>query len=155
MSAWIVSKKHIDYLVSAMAQYGTLDSNAHYVGQKLWQENVTSVAHRYPDDTPAERPGPVYNRGVRPSTYKHVPYKKAIEPIALLKQIGCYQYQSCEHDGWKDSWSYRAMKDLETRVLSTLPEDLQAPVQARYDMTGTIPRAYQCDQYDAAPWGID
>ena len=105
MSAWIVSKQHIDYLVTAMAQYGTLDSNAHYVGQKLWQENVNSVAHRYPDDTPAERPGPVCKHGVRPSTYKHTPYKKAIDPITLLKQIGCYEYQSCEHDGWQASWA--------------------------------------------------
>ena len=155
MSAWIVSKKHIDYLVSAMAQYGTLDSNAHYVGQKLWKENVTSVAHRYPEDPPAKRPGPIYKRGVQPSTYKHTPYKKPIDPITLLKQIGCYQYQSCEHDGWKTSWSHRAMEDLETRVLSTLPEDLQRLIPERYELSGLRPRVYHTTEYDAAPWGID
>ena len=153
MSAWIVSKRHIDYLVTAMAQYGTLDSNAHRAGQKLWAENVASVKYRYPNETPAERPGPIYKHGVRPWTYTHTPYKKCIDPIELLKQIACYRYQSCEHAGWPDSWAYRATHDLEQRVLSLLPAELQTFVPSSWGEE--IPEVYRTDAYDSAPWGID
>lgn len=155
MSAWIVSKNHIDYLVTAMAQYGTLDTNAHYAGQKLWKENVKSVAYRYPNDAPAERPGPVLKHGVQPSTYKHTPYKEPIEPIAVLKQIACYEYQSCEHDGWKTSWAYLVMRDLEARVLSSLPEELQTLIHSGHFNADLHPMVYSTQEFDDAPWGID
>lgn len=85
MSAFVVSRAHIDYLVSAALAVGygrstgplswvwnidraagTYDratlprgdfDRAAEVGQMLWNENVRSVQHRYSDTPPTELPG--------------------------------------------------------------------------------------------------
>ena len=146
MSAWIVSKRHIDFLVSALAQFGTLDMDAHRAGQRLWAENVASVAYRYQDDTP----------GVQPERYLHTPYPPAsMGLIQTLKAIRCYCYQSCEHPSWEASWSYRAMKDLQDRVERLAPAPLQVLVPSHYDSSHLVRRVYQTAAYDAAPWGIE
>jgi len=141
MSAWVVSKKHIDLLVSAGLRYGkeyalrweipvlpsgcagsrerTLErASASSVGVMLWAENQKSVNHRY------------NQKDIEPELYEFKRYGVEIDPVVVLKSIRCYVYQSCEHAEWEQSEA-RAFCDALT--LACLPK---------------LPG------YDAAPWGI-
>ena len=118
MSAWIVSKKHIDLLVEAakLAQMNGVEADQ--LGQTLWEENHKSVNCRYSET----RPTP---------TYKFKPTGIPFDPVVVIKQVNCLEYQSCEHDGWKDSKARQFCEELRNEMISMLPG------------------------YDKAPWGID
>ncbi len=108
MSAYVVSKTHIDAMVTAgirlrrpdrplswwVASDGkrnTLDYlTAERVGAMLWAENVASFNHRYSEEEWEE----VYQFELLPGTP---------DPVAVLKAVQCYEYQSCEHGEWRDS----------------------------------------------------
>ena len=143
MSAYIVERAHIEYLVECalrlgnasfhqgrvfrwyshresggLKRYELSDENATEIGQLLWDENVISVAHRYgrEDDLPGvetERPY-VYVHG---SLY-------AARPIALaqlFKAVHCYEYQSCEHGSWRDSAAWAFCEALKDRAATEVP----------------------------------
>lgn len=119
MSAFIVTKKHIDYLVTAAlsAKYMTgIEPNE--FGALLWTENHKSVNARYNEESAAE-----------PYRFTRSPGK--VDPVKALKAIHCLQYQSCEHEGWKQSEACKRLEQLEGEMISALPG------------------------YDEAPWGID
>lgn len=128
MSAWIVSKKHIDYLVTAAIQAELLDGiSPDECGRLLWRENLLSVADRYPDDTDGTRPGPVGFRDADVLTYTWTE-TPVLTGGALGKTVGCYRYQSCEHPEWDGSFA------------DVLTERLYAPVE-------------HLDYPDDVPWG--
>jgi hypothetical protein len=113
MSAWIVSKKHIDLLVAAAkGMYGGPDADQ--LGQMLWEENTKSVNFRYNET----RPMP---------SYKFVSPKGAIDPVVVLKQISCFEYQACEHPEWKDSKAKEFCEDLTNQMIGALPGYEEAP----------------------------
>lgn len=101
MSAFIVSKRHIDALVTALIQDGAPASEADEIGHILWHENHRSVNARYSEDT-------------RTPLYRYKPL--ALSRIAVLKAIDCYEYQSCEHSGWDDSTARALMLKLSTAL---------------------------------------
>lgn len=139
MSAYVVTREHIDYLLHAALGgppwkrglywwhgqshrlEGGDDEQAVRVGQMLWDENVRSVSHRYPnaDEDFGGLPGPVDERYV---------YDKHRDPwcmdgtdwVQVLKSIACYEYQSCEHDGWKDSEAYAFCQSLRGKAITML-----------------------------------
>lgn len=152
MSAWIVSENHITALVCAGLRFShpgddlryrvpagdsfvverLSHANATEVGQMLWLENRASVNHRYEEDTEI----PAYEYPVKPM----VPGMYAIltgpephpyTPVEILKLLSCYEYQSCEHDGWETSAAKAYCDALRNAAIDALPG------------------------YDAAPWGID
>ena len=145
MSAFVVSKAHIDYMVRAatvlhyrhgpMAWIWNVDraagnydretlprgdhARALEVGQMLWDTNVESVQYRYSDTPPTELPGTTgcdYRYETGPSLQCRSP-----EPVAVLKAISCYEYQSCEHDGWEASEAHAFCEALRGRAISSLP----------------------------------
>jgi hypothetical protein len=119
MSAWIVSEKLISLLVNEASKAQTINGeDPSALGQMLWEENHKSINARY---TSRVEVCPRFTFK-RPAT--------SYGPLAVIKQIDCYEYQSCEHDGWKDSKARRFCRDLKSRLISNMPE------------------------YDAAPWGI-
>jgi len=129
MSAWIVSKEHIDALVTAALKdnlYFYHNDGVHYVktkkecdfiGNELTKENYKSVNYRYSEDDKAPKYSYEYNGGWK--------------PIEIIKSCHCYGYQSCEHDGWKDSISHSFINALKESLIHELPG------------------------YDEAPWGIN
>ena len=152
MSAWIVSKAHIDALVSAaMTSKGNpfrwydADGNhsheltcmdtekATKVGQMLWSENLASINARYVDtiDNPLGCPGPANFEGPASIDAYRFTRTQQLEPVKVIKAIHCYDYQSCEHDGWKASEAHQFCEALEARMVSSLPG------------------------YNEAPWGLD
>ena len=118
MSAWIVSRAHIDVLVQGLCEgehVTHLDPDE--VGRVLWRECLASVAYRYPGDGDGERPGPIDFRDGDVETYAYRRPARRIDPSGLLYAIGCYQYQSCEHPGWTGSdaerWTTRLREALQ------------------------------------------
>lgn len=126
MSAWIVSKGHIDAIVQlAIVEQQIGPSEANAVGAMLWAENHASVNYRYNEDTPV----PDYAfRGV----------EAPLDDWIMLKQLECYDYQSCEHPQWAASAGRALVGKLEDRLLRRL---------------GINPRG--SESYVAAPWGIN
>ena len=136
MSAFEVDKTHIDVMVSAALQrihgdrlywYHSLDAetvpgealpsqsdyldrlkkarrevtpeNAGMWGALLVAENRRSVNHRYNEDE-IEEP------------YEFTEYTGNFDAVKMLAAIGCYEYQACEHDGWRTSEAYSFLGSL-------------------------------------------
>jgi hypothetical protein len=145
MSAYVVDRNHIRYLVEAAQHIAIRDHspnfswyhngqrqelnelNASEVGQMLWNENIASVQYRYPEDTDDTMPGPMGETFI----YYHQmagPYFE-FEVAQILKAADCYEYQSCEHPTWESS-------------------------SARNFIQALVKRAYShMDGYDDAKWG--
>lgn len=158
MSAWIVSRTHIDLLVTAGLDLPGRDthggilswyvdgnrhtlttSNADEIGQMVWAENVASVSHRYPDDGPGDLPGPNGFHAADVLLYSHTWVRGIIDPTVVLRAIDCYEYQSCEHPGWKASRARAFCVALQEAAVGQLPGYDQAPWSfddADYFLTG-------------------
>ena len=125
MSAWIVSKHHIDQLVYGAIRLGVIKrGDALNTGRMLTRANVASIRARYGYD----------DRGaaaVKPYWY-HEP-SAPLSDVSLFKQTGCYDYQTCEYDGYPDSPAGQFV---------TLLTDALAPLSS--DSPG----------YAEAPWGV-
>ena len=122
MSAWLCSEKHIfelaKYYVDKCQQYSSDRITFAAAAQYLYDENCESLGARYGDD---------YNPIFIPITYK-----PTIDNIFVLaKQVDCYAYQSCEHDGWEKSQAHEMCESIKYHLLNNHPD------------------------YDAAPWGIE
>lgn len=146
MSAFIVSKTHIDAII-AVAQNGPSDSGPKYpgdgwfapywrgaegdtlsprtdtdqVGTLLWLACQQSVAYRYPNDAEGEWPGP---NGLRLSdilTYTFDRPAKRLTIIQALKAIDAYCYQSCEHPEWSVSPAREFCEQLRSSLIARLP----------------------------------
>lgn len=155
MSAWVVSKTHLDLLITAGLLYPNMQcrgaklqwrdpsenpsrwheldyDNADQVGVMLWAANYRSVGNRYPDAEGEEDglPGPEDFSGATVLTYTHRMVPGPLDPVVVLKALACYEYQSCEHDGWKTSAAKAFCAALRTACIDQLPG------------------------YDDAPWGF-
>ncbi|KKN73745.1 hypothetical protein LCGC14_0396930 [marine sediment metagenome] len=150
MSAWIVSKQHIDYLVTEFlrgdhAAIYADDGVEHFhpedaddIGRDLWSANLESVAYRYPADESGERPGiGVTDEEIRDYTHKAVHGLRGIpfSPYVLFKAVGCYRYQSCEHPGWSGSRADKVSEAMREKAIHLIVSE--------------------SDIYQSAPWGID
>lgn len=130
MSAFVVNEEHIRYLVNAgMSRsitkgYGLswdydemeegfgpdADEHLNRIGAMLWQENYASVNHRYGESHDGWR---LYSHKREPSRH--------FDPVQVLKAIACYEYQSCEHEGWKVSQARSFCEALRHAAISALP----------------------------------
>ena len=134
MSAWRVSKKHIDALVVALFKYEVIPNGLtrNEVGKELWRENYRSVNYSY--DKKSRIP-----RGYT-CTYTGEILDLIRDHFVLYSLTECYCYQSCEHPNWKNSKSYKWIKSLEEvirRVSNRSDEEL-----------------VQNPRWKKAPWGI-
>lgn len=130
MSAFVIDPTHIDVLLSvaingprgsrgsripwrppyidgllAGDRTGPLDRDrADRAGAALLAECIASVGHRYPDADPFHGlPGPIPTPD--PERYEWTDFGAVLGAIEACKAIDCYEYQSCEHPGWRDSGS--------------------------------------------------
>ena len=127
MSAFMVDKVHVDALITAglRKRYPTESPLAWYssaphmpgqqdrheltrqtrneVGSMLWTENLRSVSYLYPKDEDGQRPGPVDLTDEEIIAYAFSAIDRPLSPVAVLKALGCFEYQSCEHPGWETS----------------------------------------------------
>lgn len=149
MSAYIVDRKHVVYLVqSALTfamkargggfswvakdptkpggyrrekiEHGGDFARAASAANMLWMENIKSVSHRYPNESNATLPGPIGEDFViKASAFKIC----AAQPdlAQLFKAIDCFCYQSCEHDEWEQSEAFAFCQALRETAWSSLP----------------------------------
>lgn len=131
MSAFIHSRSHIDVLVQALAEGEIVtDVDPDGIGCRLWAENLASVAYRYPRDGDGERPGPIDFRDADVTTYTYRRPSLAIPRPALVLAAQGYEYQSCEHPGWKHSVAYRWITTLLDNLDRAGITSAGAPVEA-------------------------
>ncbi len=137
MSAYIVDKAHILFLVNAAMSRrlnmagGSFRWNAAEPGEPyfsaslacndyekaanvanmLWRENIKSVSYRYPNESSATLPGPIgENFDIKASDFHSSPPE--IDHIQVIKSCDCLEYQSCEHEGWTKSESHAFLQSL-------------------------------------------
>lgn len=151
MSAYIVSKHHIDALVELAhvgpsrapqypgdgyysprwederGQYVTVDrGNTDLVGQMLLSECVASVKHRYHDEPVKDLPGTIIETALweqgGTAAYVYQPLTHKLSAAQGLKAIHGYEYQSCEHPGWPTSEAKRFCDSLKDSLIGQLPE---------------------------------
>lgn len=100
---------HEDYLSALKrTQREVTRDNAGTWGAALLAENRRSVNHRYNEDE-FEAP------------YEFSEIRGHLDPVAILKAISCYEYQSCEHPGWEASEAHSFCEALRGRMIKWLP----------------------------------
>ena len=139
MSAWIVSRDHIDLLLTAaLAWEITAPGDTDVTGRMLWKENLTSVAHRYPHDRNGDRPGPIDFRDRHVDTYRFQPYPGPVDPEVVAAAAASLGYQSSEHPGWTYSSAYRWTTHLRERATARVAAYLKehGPVDPKRQTRG-------------------
>lgn len=130
MSAWIVSKGHVDCLVQSLAMEGIISFNeADAVGQDLWRENHRSINYRYDERR-------------RTPKYAFEGVEAPLDPAVVLKQVVCYDYQSCERPDWKRSRASKRITQLQEVLLARLGHSEES-------------QFYDNPRWHSAPWGIE
>lgn len=104
MSAFIVSKEHIDAMLTPLQSYSS-DDELSEMGNTLWQENYKSVNYRYRENEFAPE-------------YRFVSNMQS--NVQVLKLCNCYDYQSCETNTYKDSEAYKIVNSIRKIVSSDL-----------------------------------
>lgn len=119
MSAFLVSKKHIDALVSArnISQYSRPfeQKSDDELGRMLLAANYESLAARYHDT--------IDEKAIE--SYRHEP--RTFPVVTLIKAAHCYAYQACEHEGWEMSDAKKYIDDLVSMLTHYLPGYDAAP----------------------------
>ncbi len=115
MSAYIVSYKHIDAILTAYATTtwtnAKTEEDLTKLGRLLLAENVRSVAHRY---------------GELPETSRATEYVfkrqyKTLKPVALIKLCEGLEYQSCETEDYYQTDAWVKLKWIYSSFISLLP----------------------------------
>jgi hypothetical protein len=140
MSAWVVSRAHIDAIMSVAVQRKVCTAEeATAIGHMLWRENVRSVNFRYDE------------RGRTPS-YRFTEAEEWVDSAVALKLLHCLGYQSCERPDWQRSEAYAWLLALEEK----LGEDPFISLEQVRSVHGaTVPAYYNTREYSEAPWAID
>lgn len=145
MSAYIVPKHHILFLVESAVSIDPRSTFAWYHGNEwhtiragehealadaanmLWRENIRSVSFRYPGESSATLPGSIGSGFViEPSDFWNW---TQFDLVQVIKACHCYSYQTCEHPLWHGS-------------------------EAKAFIDALIVRACHCLKgYDSAIWG--
>ena len=152
MSAFMVSKIHIDLLIR-VALDGPRDNHkpggygqrrwyaprltynegelryerANAAGEMLIKENLSSIHARYPDtiENPEGTPGPIDQYWLKEYVYERP--ARHLTAVEAFKAISCYEYQACEHPEWETSHAHRFCQEFRECLIGTLPgyEDAQ------------------------------
>jgi hypothetical protein len=122
MSAWVVSKHHIDLLVSAIIERGiaiTFADERHAVpatlaiaekiGRLLWAENIRSVIYRYRLDGSDEEAA--YLQDFTDYRFRFYP---GIRESAVDKALACF-YQACECPDYETTAAFSILTAAQER----------------------------------------
>ena len=124
MSAFLVDRACISAIVM-VAQRAVRDGGESFnvtpddLGRMLWRENMLSLGSRYGDAVDEEALAG-YRFGLTSALL-------SASPAALIKNLHCYSYQACEHDGWEMSDAHKLCERLESWLVGKLPGYREAP----------------------------
>lgn len=151
MSAFVVSKAHIDTLVHAGLRSGhparggyTLRwfvDKPEWTGGDTYESYMVAVqgATRELTRQTANRVGAMlwnenhrsvdhrYNEASDREVYRFKESPITSNLVAVLKAIDCYEYQTCEHDEWEQSEAFAFCQALRKAVIHMLPGYEEAP----------------------------
>ena len=120
MSAYSVSDKHINTLLSYAADVGKtiyldgvwieLSNRAHFakLGQVLRDANNESLATRYGDEA-------------APYKAKYESAAGLLPAVAILKLANCFDYQACEFDGYKEHPAKAIIQYIKEAAIRKVP----------------------------------
>lgn len=112
MSAYIVSDDHIAYLTWAGVEYRLIqESEVEQTALMLLHENHKSVAFRY-----GEKLTPIEDLSISIKRFVEFSWGQ------VIAAAHCYEYQACEHDGWKQSAAYDYYLRLVMSAIRKAPE---------------------------------
>ncbi len=140
MSAFIVGRNHILYLVSSatsplIAEFGKFgwhhDKQWHVLrskdpetaaelGNLLWRENIKSISARYPRRSSGALPGPSERNFVIVPADFPTPFK-VFDPIQVIKSCDCFEYHSSVHPGWNTSAAKEFISALRREAWHAIP----------------------------------
>lgn len=146
MSCFVLGSEHISVVVAGLFEYGVVspDEDARQLGADLLIENKVSFHCNYEGRYDHEVTDP----------FKLFTTESPLHPVALLKAVNCYTYQSCDDPDWTDSRPFVWCELLVMAVLTRYPS-LGVMVPSRYRPEGVECAYYSHPVYDAAPWGFD
>lgn len=153
MSAHIVSKKHIDTLLTvAYGDNQTRREDLTATGEILRLANLESIHAKYQDtrghDSDSDRlPGYIWDRV--PYEYEIAPllfiYSEAYPPrrqiqiLAALRLLDCYEYQACEFSGWRDSQAFKECHYIRSALTHELTQQpIKEISQADHDLINEV-----------------
>lgn len=131
MSAFMVEKHHVGYLVAAAFARNHGSCTADYIKPELTMrgmaellslENARSICYRYPQDSMDDTMHTWADGEVESMLWM------VIKPEQVIQSVRCYQYQAREHPGWETS---RA-KDITDRILMDAVRNLPAVEAAEW-----------------------
>jgi hypothetical protein len=150
MSAFIVGKRHVDFLITAGLEFrhgtplrweipGPPVEGTHQRGEPWGPEAVVVHKRRVRELTPDTADGvgmmlPCQNHrsvefrydgrhGIQAEPdvmYEFTLYRDQIDPVQVLKAINCLEYQSCETPDWEGCEAWRFCDALRHRAISCL-----------------------------------
>ena len=136
MSAYMVSRNHIGFLVAAAVRderfryrfdgeirrvSGSNTDQLTAIGQMLFDENRRSIEARYPDTLEDFAANAPRDGDDDDFTYEHSrELFWQFKPLQIIQSVACYQYQACEHDGWGESEAKAFTDDLRLEATSAL-----------------------------------
>ena len=137
MSAFVVSDKHIDQLANLIV-YGPAGASRNWTAPRfngstacgmdidaialaLLRENIISVNARYGEG--AELPTQY--------TAKIIPITGRMQLAQAFKALDCYEYQSCEHEGWDTSPLRQLCNQVRRQMIALLPGYSEAQWELR------------------------
>ena len=135
MSSFLVSNKHINYIVSyALAMdFVSTQEEAQKLGEKFLRANLKSVNARYSAS----------NVKLKELNYKFEKLRVTeIGCLAVRKLMSCLDYQSCDYEGWYNSSA--------NAFLKRLCKDLEKGFERIYNVP-----YHKTKEYEKALWSID
>lgn len=99
--------------------------NPNTLGRELWTENLRSIHARYPDTLDGGTiPGRIGFTEAEAIAYEYGPGSRVadVDPLGVLGAMRGYEYQSCEHDGWRSSIAHAAITALRGVIVDYLIE---------------------------------
>jgi hypothetical protein len=110
INALVSYAKHIRFNPSYMFPCGQSIMNWAEIGQMLSTENDKSVNYRYKE------------RNVTPYQWgEDLYFVTRYDALDVIKMIGSYEYQSCEHPEWKESLAKKFCTLLQDQAVSKIP----------------------------------
>lgn len=127
MSAWVCTNAHVDYIIAATVSFDRrreLPMSPTEAGRLLLQENVRSVLHRYGPDALSADEVAAYARQIEQYTFSDV---ATLTPVAALKLLASWQYQTCETPDFKETSAWGLAEKIRSLLVAALPGYDTAP----------------------------
>jgi hypothetical protein len=106
---------------------GSNTETAMRVAAELAEQNIASLAARYPSDTSGNRPGPSgitddqYVADCRDFAREYLRRPTGLKPLDIISMCKCYEYQACESDDWVETKAHTQIQWIIDEAFRQIP----------------------------------